>query len=249
MANDIQILGVRVDPTSYSSATAQVEAWAQKGESRYICVANVHMIMEAHDSQEFRDIVNAADLVTPDGMPLVWTLRRLGHPEQERVYGPELTLRVLDIAASHKTPVGFYGGSPDTLRRLVDVIKKKYPSIDIRYFHSPPFRPLTQQEDQAIIDEINRSGCSVLFVGLGCPKQERWMAARRGKIRAVMIGVGVAFDFYAGMKQQAPAWMQRYGLEWLFRLVQEPGRLWHRYLYHNPRFAVLILRQILSRGR
>lgn len=249
MANKVRILGVRVDPTSYESATAQVEAWAQKNETHYICVANVHMIMEAYDSREFREIVNAADLVTPDGMPLVWTLRKLGHPEQERVYGPELTLHLLDMAAVKKIPVGFYGTSERTLLHLVDVVKEKYPTLDVRFFYSPPFRELTPNEDQDIVDKINTSRCSILFVGLGCPKQERWMAARQGKIHCVMIGVGVAFDFFAGTKRQAPAWIQGYGLEWLFRFIQEPGRLWRRYLYHNPRFVVLILRQILSRGQ
>ena len=205
--------------------------------------------MEAYDAPGFNEIVNAADLVTPDGMPLVWTLRRLGHPEQERVYGPVLTLHVLDMAAKQKIPVGFYGGSPETIQHLLEFLKEKYPSLDIQYFYSPPFRSLTMQEDEAVIREINAAECRILLVGLGCPKQERWMAAHRSKIRVVMIGVGAAFDFYAGTKRQAPAWMQRLGLEWSFRLLQEPRRLWRRYLYHNPRFAILILRQIFLQGR
>ncbi len=245
MTKHPEILDVRVDPTSYAAATAQVEAWAQNNESRYVCVANVHMIMEAYDAPDFRDIVNAADLVTPDGMPLVWTLRRLGYPGQERVYGPILTLHLLDMATKRRIPVGFSGGSPETLRLLMAVLNEKYPSLDIRYFHSPPFRPLSLAEDETVIREINTTGCRLLFVGLGCPKQERWMAEHRSKIQAVMIGVGAAFDFYAGTKRQAPSWMQKSGLEWLFRLSQEPGRLWQRYLYHNPRFMILIMGQLL----
>lgn len=249
MLSEVRILGVRVDPTSYAAATAQVEVWTRETESRYVCAANVHMIMEAYDSSSFKEIVNAADLVTPDGMPLVWSLRRLGHPEQERVYGPDLTLHLLNMAAKQKIPVGFYGGSADTLQRLMDFLKEKYPSLDVRYFYDPPFRALTAQEDETIIHSVNASGCRLLFVGLGCPKQERWMAEHRSKIQAVMIGVGAAFDFFSGVKRQAPAWMQRLGLEWLFRLIQEPKRLWRRYLYHNPRFAILILRQIILQGR
>ncbi len=249
MLGETRILGVRVDPTSYAAATAQVEMWAQNAESRYVCAANVHMVMEAYDSPSFKDIVNSADLVTPDGMPLVWSLWRLGHPEQERVYGPDLALHLLEMAAQKKIAVGFYGGSKNASQRLRDFLEKRFPPLDIRYFHDPPFRALTVQEDEAIIHDINASGCRILFVGLGCPKQERWMAVHRSKIQAVMIGVGAAFDFFAGVKRQSPAWMQSLGLEWLFRLIQEPRRLWRRYLYHNPRFAILIMRQIFLQGR
>lgn len=247
MSIDASILGVRVDPTSYSAATAQIVAWSTNHESRYVCVANVHMIMEAYDSPGFTEIVNTADLVTPDGMPLVWALRHLGHPHQERVYGPELTLRLADAAAQQGIPVGFYGGAPETLRRLKDAFTGRFPSLKIAYSFSPPFHPLTPEEDQEVIREIAASGARILFVGLGCPKQEWWMARHKGRIPAVMVGVGAAFDYYAGTKRQAPAAMQRLGLEWLFRLSQEPGRLWRRYLYHNPRFVGLVLAQILLR--
>jgi len=247
MSIDARILGVRVDPTSYSAATAQIVAWAANHESRYVCVANVHMIMEAYDSPGFTEIVNAADLITPDGMPLVWTLRHLGYPDQERVYGPDLTLHLVDAAAKQNIPIGFYGGAPETLHRLTDVLTRRLPSLRIAYSFSPPFHPLAPDEDQGVIREINMSGARILFVGLGCPKQERWMAEHKGRISAVMVGVGAAFDYYGGTKRQAPAPMQKLGLEWLFRLIQEPGRLWRRYLYHNPRFMGLVLAQILLR--
>ena len=249
MSLDPRILGVRVDPTSYEAATAKILSWAKNGETRLICVANVHMIMEAYDSPSFKNIVNGADMVTPDGMPLVWAMRQLGFSHQERVYGPELTLRLVEMAAREGISVGFYGGSSRTLERLVTVFKEKHPSLDIAYFHSPPFRPLTAEEDEESIREINSSKPRILFVGLGCPKQERWMAEHRGQIQSVMIGVGAAFDFYAGTKRQAPAWLQNLGLEWLFRLGLEPGRLWRRYLFHNPRFLFFLLPQILLRRK
>lgn len=248
-APENRILGTRVDPLSYESATAQIMGWAQSGESRYICVANVHMVMEACDGPDFRELVNAADLVTPDGMPLVWMLRRLGYPRQGRVYGPDLTRYVIAQAAGGKIPVGFYGGTPGTLQKMVQAFQAKYPALQVAYTHSPPFRDLTAVEDDQIVGQIGRSGARILFVGLGCPKQERWMAAHRDRIPAVMLGVGAAFDFYGGAKRQAPKWMQAWGLEWSFRLLQEPRRLWKRYLIHNPRFAVLALGQLLSQKR
>jgi N-acetylglucosaminyldiphosphoundecaprenol N-acetyl-beta-D-mannosaminyltransferase len=244
-----RILGMRVDPTSYEEATEKVLAWAAVGESRYVCVANVHMVMEAHDDPSFRALVNAADLVTPDGMPLVWMLRKLGHPHQERVCGPELTSRVCAEAARRGVPVGFYGGHPEALEALVRNLSARFPGLWVVYAYSPPFRPLTPEEDERVTEEINASGARILFVGLGCPKQEWWMAEHKGRVRAVMLGVGAAFDFHAGRVRQAPVWMQRAGLEWLFRLVQEPRRLWRRYLKHNPRFLLLAFLQLTGMRR
>ncbi len=249
MPDQVKILGVRVDPTSYQAVVSQVESWARRNESRYVCVANVHMVMEAHDSQIFRDIVNSADLVTPDGMPLVWLLRRWGYPQQQRVYGPDLTRHLVDMSEKAGIPVGFYGGSSETLQGLIDHLTNGHPGLNITYSYSPPFRTLTSDEDQSVIRAINAAAPKILFVGLGCPKQETWMAAHKSKIPSVMIGVGAAFDFYAGTKQQAPSWMQKLGVEWLFRLVLEPGRLWRRYLYHNPRFLAFILPQIMRGGK
>lgn len=240
------ILGMRVDATSYADATGRVLAWARAGESRYVCVATVHMVMEAYDDPGFRAAVNAADLVTPDGMPLVWMLRLLGVRGQQRVYGPDLTPHVCRAAARESVPVGFYGGHPDALDALVRNLQARCPGLPVAYAWSPPFRPLTEEEDARVVEEINGSGTRILFVGLGCPKQERWMAAHRGRVRAVMLGVGAAFDFHAGRVRQAPRWMQSAGLEWLFRLAMEPRRLWRRYAKHNPRFVVLALAQLLG---
>lgn len=219
--------------------------WAQNSDSRYICIANVHMVMEAYDSPAFKEIVNNADLVTPDGMPLVWMMRLKGQRDQQRVYGPTLMLHVLEAAARENISVGFYGGEPTVVESLVRRMQARYGGLTVAFLASPPFRELTSGEDAEVIKQINESGARILFVGLGCPKQEIWMAKHRGKIQAVMLGVGAAFDFHAGTKPQAPVWMQRIGLEWLFRFISEPRRLWKRYLIHNPRFVFLAITDLL----
>ncbi|MDW8343194.1 MAG: WecB/TagA/CpsF family glycosyltransferase [Verrucomicrobiae bacterium] len=206
--------------------------------------ANVHVVMECYDNVTCQEAVNSADLITPDGMPLVWVLRKLGFPEQTRVYGPDLTLWVLAAAAKEGVPVGLYGGLPDTLITLQRVYSKRFPALRIVYAYSPPFRPLSTEEDRAVVRAISDSGCRILLVGLGCPKQELWIARHKGQVPAVMLAVGAAFDFHAGRIPQAPCWMQRLGLEWFFRLLVEPRRLWKRYLKHNPRFVWLVMRQL-----
>lgn len=243
------ILGSRVDATTYGDAAAQVITWARARRSKYVCVATVHMLMEAYDDPSFSAILNDADLVTTDGVPLVWALELLGVRGATRVYGPELTPRLLAECERLGIAVGFYGGSPEVLERLLGVVGRRFPALHVAYAWSPPFRPLTPEEGRVAVDTINASGARVLFVGIGCPKQERWMAAHKGQIRAVMLGVGAAFDFLAGAKRQAPAWLQALGLEWLFRLATEPRRLWRRYLRHNPRFVALFAMQLLRERR
>ncbi len=239
------IIGTRVDATRYDHAIDQVTAWAQSNESRYVCVSTVHMVMEGHDNPAYQEIVNNADLVTSDGMPLVWGLRALGAKSAGRVYGPDLTPLVCERAAAEGIPVGFYGSTELVLSNMVGKLRARYPELKVAYQHSPPFRDLNEAEVADEIAQINHSGAQILFVGLGCPKQERWMASRRGAVNAVMLGVGAAFDYVGGTKAQAPTWMQSMGLEWLFRLVTEPRRLWKRYLYHNPRFVALFGSQLL----
>jgi N-acetylglucosaminyldiphosphoundecaprenol N-acetyl-beta-D-mannosaminyltransferase len=240
------ILGTRTDSTSYSDATTRVLAWASIPESRYVCVSNVHVTMEAYDAAEYRAVVNGADLVTPDGMPLVWALRLFGVPEATRVYGPALTVHVLEGAAAAGVAVGFYGATSEVLASLLATCRRRFPGLRVAYAYAPPFRQLTAEEDAAVVDQISASGARILFVGLGCPKQEWWMATHKGTVNAAMLGVGAAFDFLAGTKPQAPAWMQRAGLEWLFRLGTEPRRLWRRYAYHNPRFVALLAGQYVK---
>lgn len=239
------VLGMRIDGTSYAEATELIVRWAVAGESRYVCEAPVHMVMESYDAPDYRAVINHADLVTPGGMPLVWMLRALGLKGQTRVYGPELTLKVCQAASARGIPVGFYGGTSAAISMLSARLQEKFPGLRVTYAHSPPFRPLAEGEREGVIAQIRQSQCRILFVGLGCPKQERWMAAHRGVLPVVMLGVGAAFDFLSGQKPQAPAWMQRLGLEWLFRLCSEPKRLWFRYLYHNPRFVLLALGQLI----
>lgn len=238
------VLGMRVDATSYPDAAARVLAWALERAGRYVCVANVHMVMESYDDAGFREIVNGADLVTPDGMPLVWMLRRLGVPGQTRVYGPTLMLHVCAEAERRGVPIGLYGGTEASLAAMRAFLAERYPGLAVAYAYAPPFRALGEDEDAAVVEAIRGSGARVLFVGLGCPKQERWMAAHRARLPLVQLGVGAAFDFHSGRVRQAPAWMQARGLEWLFRLLAEPRRLWKRYLVQNPRFAALAALQL-----
>ena len=245
----IELLGTRVDATSYDDATARVMEWAQGRQSRYLCAANVHMVMEGYDDLSFQRVVNGASLVTPDGMPLVWALRQLGIEGQQRVYGPTLTLKVCEEAARTGVPVGFYGARPETLRELVRRLTLRFSGLEVAYAYAPPFRPLSAVEDAEVEAHFERSGARVLFVGLGCPRQERWMASKVGRVNAPMLGVGAAFDFHAGQVRQAPALLQSAGLEWAFRLAAEPRRLWRRYLKHNPRFVALMSRQLLRSTR
>ncbi len=238
------VLGMRVDGTSYRDTAEAIADLVSAGEGGVVCVSNVHMVMEAFDDPEFQGIVNSADLVTPDGVPLVWALRLLGVEKAERVYGPSLLPIVCDLARERGLSVGFYGGSAGVLDELVLRMGKRFPGLDVSFAWAPPYRALSAEEDQKTIDGIEASGTNILFVGLGCHKQERWISEHRNSLSCVMLGVGAAFDFYADHKAQAPAWLQVAGLEWLFRLCREPRRLWRRYLYHNPRFVFHFIRQL-----
>lgn len=243
------VLGMRVHGTTYENAASQVLAWGRSAEPRYVCVANVHMTMETVDSPDLRGIVNKADLVVPDGMPLVWGLRLLGVRGATRVRGPDLVPIICSLAALQGIPVGFCGGRREVLEQLVANVTARYPGLRVAFAESLPFYPLTAEEDEGLVKRLGTSGVRILFVGLGCPKQERWMADHKGNVKVVMLGVGAAFDFLAGSKAQAPRWMQNVGLEWLFRLISEPRRLWRRYLYRNPRFIALFIRQLLTERR
>ena len=237
---------MRVDVTNYPDASSRIIHWADEGRSGYVCAANVHMVMETHDDPSFNQVVNAADLVTPDGMPLVWALRMMGVEHATRVYGPDLTLHVCAAAAKNNMPIGLYGGTEESLVDFERFLQERYPGIQIACKIAPPFRPLTPEEDAKYTEMINASGVKVLFVGIGCPKQEKWMAEHKSTIQAMMLGVGAAFDFHTGRVKQAPGWMQKIGMEWFFRLLMEPQRLWKRYFKHNPRFALLLAMQLLK---
>lgn len=242
------ILGMRVDATNYEEAATQIVTWAEEPLPRYVCVANVHMTMEAYDDHSFQHLVNQADLVTPDGMPLVWALRFLGVPHASRVYGPDLTLHVCKAAERADVPIALYGGTQESLRDFTAFLARRFPRLRVVCRIAPPFRPLTPEEDQRYVRTLVDSGARIVLVGIGCPKQERWIAAHKDQIPAVLLGVGAAFDFFSGRVRQAPSWMQRIGMEWLFRMAMEPRRLWKRYSRHNPRFLLLFARQ-LARAR
>lgn len=243
------ILGVNVVASSYQQVTEQSILWAKRRESRTLVFANVHVIMEAFDDADYRRCLSQVDAVNPDGVPLVWALKLMGLKHASRVYGPDCTVEMMKCAAANGVPVGFYGGSPDVLQALLTVVRREFPTLNISFAMSPPFRELTGEEDAEIVREIAASETRILFIGLGCPKQEKWMIEHVGRIPAVMFGVGAAFDFIAGVKRQAPRWMMRTGLEWLFRLGTEPRRLAGRYIKHNPRFVFLVARQLMRTTR
>jgi len=238
------VLGMRVDATSYRETAEAIAELVSAGEGGAVCVATVHMVMEAFDDPAFQRIVNAAERVTPDGVPLVWALRWLGVPGAERVYGPSLLPTVCELARERGLSVGFYGASAEVVDELVRRTWRRFPGLEVSFAWAPPHRALDAEEDRKVVDGIAASGTDILFVGLGCPKQERWIADHRSSLDCVMVGVGAAFDFHAGRKPQAPEWMQGAGLEWLFRLGCEPRRLWRRYLYNNPRFLFHFMRQL-----
>lgn len=241
-----QVLGMRVDATSYEDASRRVLEKVHLGGTGYVCVATVHMTMEAFDSADYQRIVNGAFLVVPDGRPLFWALRIMGVKEANQVRGTGLMTHVVERAAREGVPIGLYGGTPEVLEKLTRVLQERHPGVRVACKIAPPFRKLTSEEDEAITRKIVASGARILFVGIGCPKQERWIAAHKDRIPAVMLGVGAAFDFHTGRVRQAPGWMQVVGLEWLFRLLMDPRRLWKRYAKHNPRFVALFLAQLLG---
>ncbi len=240
------ILGSRIDATSYGNACDRIQAWALTKTSCYIVAANVHVVMTAYWNRFFQKVINGAALVTPDGMPLVWGLRLLGVKAQARVYGPDLMLAWCQRSAELGIPIYLYGGTASMLETLQGNLKRRFPGLAIAGSHAPPFRPMTPQEEAEDIERIHASGAPVVLVGLGCPKQEEWMARQQGKLQAVMLGVGAAFSFHSGNVSQAPRWMMAWGLEWLYRLAMEPRRLWQRYLINNPTFVVLFGMQLLK---
>jgi N-acetylglucosaminyldiphosphoundecaprenol N-acetyl-beta-D-mannosaminyltransferase len=212
---------------------------------RYVCVTSVHGIMTARSDHAFRRILNQADLATPDGMPVVWALRSFGCRRQQRVYGPRLMLALCEQAARLSHRVFLYGTRPETLEVLHRNLLAQFPTLAITGMYAPPFRPLTPEEDREVIARILASGAELVFVGISTPKQEYWMAAHKAVLPGrVMLGVGAAFDFHAGQVRQAPSWMQRNGLEWFYRLLMEPQRLWRRYLFHTPVFLPLWFLQL-----
>lgn len=241
------LLGSIISLGSYSFFIKQICLLANKGQSSYICVANVHMLIEAYNNKIFASIINNADLVTPDGMPLTWGLKLVHGIEQDRVAGMDLLPDLLTEASKCELPVYFYGGTQAMLDQTGVYINQQYPSLKVAGMYSPPFRPLTAEEDQQIVHRINTSGAKMVFVALGCPKQEKWMAAMKGRINATMIGIGGALPVMVGMQKRAPEWMQKASLEWLYRLSQEPQRLFKRYAVTNTTYLWLLAKAVVSK--
>ena len=242
-----QVLGVFIDALSWDETLARLLAWGYARESRYVAISNVHVVVSAWRDPNYREVINGADMATPDGAPVAWMLRRLGFAGQPRISGPDLTWALCERCAAENLPVYFYGSTEATLRALEQRLQAAFPTLIIGGLESPPFRALTAEEDASAVERVNASGAGIVFVGLGCPKQERWMAEHRGQINAVMIGVGAAFDFHAGTVKRAPLWMREHGLEWLHRLVSEPRRLWKRYLVTNSLFVFGAVLQLARR--
>ena len=239
------VIGAPIDVVYWGGAVATLLGWAAAGESRYVCACNVHSVVTAQRDAALAASVRGADMVLPDGSPVAWLMRQSGHAAQQRVSGPDLMWRYFAAAAVYGESIFLYGGSSDTLERLSARIRAQFPGLRIVGTHSPPFRVLTVEEDQAVVDMINASGATTVWVSLGCPKQELWMAEHCGRVKSVLIGVGAAFGFHAGTTRRAPPWMRRSSLEWLHRLLSEPRRLWRRYLTTNTLFVLAAARQLL----
>jgi len=245
MRRGAHVLESHIDAASWEEAISRIAGWASHRQSRVVTLCNVHSVVTASQDADFNKVIAQADLALPDGAPVAWALRREGFPSQQRINGPDLMWRYLGVAEQLGQSVFFYGSTNDTLDRLMVSIKAAFPKLKIVGLESPPFRALSAEEDQAYVDQINNSGAHVLFVGLGCPKQEAWMTSHRGRIKAVMLGVGAAFDYHAGTIQRAPVWMQKCGLEWLHRLASEPRRLAKRYAVTNSIFVYRMVKSML----
>jgi N-acetylglucosaminyldiphosphoundecaprenol N-acetyl-beta-D-mannosaminyltransferase len=246
----VNILGVRVTTEPFDDVVRRVirMAGAPRGPvPAYVCATSVHGLIVARDDPEFRRILNGAAIVTPDGMPLVWTGRLSGAGSMERVYGPDLMRRICQQSAATGIRHYFYGGADGVAEDLANRFARVETGAQVAGWYTPPFRALTQDEVHDVAERINGSGADIVWVGLSTPKQERWIATIRDRLQVkVLVSVGAAFDFHTGRVRQAPRWLQVAGLEWGFRLTQEPGRLWRRYAYNNPRFVVLASLQLMG---
>ncbi|MEJ7769102.1 MAG: WecB/TagA/CpsF family glycosyltransferase [Chitinophagaceae bacterium] len=242
----IPLLGITITTGSYKDFVQNIIQFAGTGISDYACLANVHMLIEAHFDRKFADIVSSARIIAPDGKPLAWALGILYGIRQPRVAGMDLFPDLLIEASAKQLPVYFYGGTVSLLDKTVQHLKTKYPHLNIAGSYSPPFRKLSSQEDDRIVQQINNSGAHLVFVVLGCPKQEKWMASMKGRVNALMVGIGGALPVLIGVHKRAPLWMQYAGLEWMFRLTQEPTRLFRRYSITNSLFIYILIKEYIK---
>lgn len=240
------VIGFPVTAESFETQIDTMLGWAQQRLSKVVCVANVHMLIEAKNNRAFASILHRADMLTPDGMPLAWVTSWTSHRRQDRVAGMDILLSLCRHAAKKNVGLFFLGSTPEILHRIEQRLDREYPDLPIAGMEALPFRPLTYDEDEALVRRLNNSGAGIVLVSLGCPKQERWMNAHKHKINAVMIGVGGVFPVFAGLHKWAPAWVRKSGLEWLYRLLQEPQRLWARYAKTIPLFLWLASKQLIK---
>lgn len=240
-----KVIGAFIDALDWTEVVSRISIWASHRESRFVCICNAHSVVTATQDIGFGEAVAAADMATSDGAPVAWMLRRLGFPKQQRINGPDLMWKYCEAASARGESIFLYGAMQETLDILQNKLIDAFPGLKIAGAYSPPFRIMTAEEDEAVVKMINSSGAGTVWVSLGCPKQEKWMAAHRGRIHAVMVGVGAAFDYHAGTIRRAPLWMQNTGLEWLHRLCSEPRRLWKRYLVTNTLFVYGAAKQLL----
>jgi N-acetylglucosaminyldiphosphoundecaprenol N-acetyl-beta-D-mannosaminyltransferase len=245
--NRIATFSVYIDAINWDGAVLRVVNWAKKRESRYVCLCNVHSVVTARSNTVHKKAIRDADLAIPDGMPIAWILRRLGSPNQERLSGPDLMWKLCSVAEVEGQGIFLLGSTTETLELLVMRLKAAFPRLNIVGAYSPPFRRIFSEDDREIVRMVNEVRANIVFVGLGCPKQEHWMMVHRGRICGVMLGVGAAFDYHAGTLRRAPMWMQNAGLEWFHRLCMEPRRMWRRYLRTNIRFLFMVIQQLVFR--
>jgi N-acetylglucosaminyldiphosphoundecaprenol N-acetyl-beta-D-mannosaminyltransferase len=247
----VDVLGVPLALTDYEQTLDWIGAMVDSRQRGYLCACNVHTVTASREDEELRASLLSSSINVPDGQPLVWAINALGHTLAGRVYGPELMSRATAQAAEYGHRLYLYGGrNQGALVQLALNLRRRHHGVKIVGGYSPPHRPLTEEEREAIVREINHSRADVVWVGIGVPKQEKWMADMRSRLDApVLIGVGAAFDFHAGLVPQAPNWMQEAGLEWAYRLAHEPRRLWKRYLRYNPRFLGAFARQLSNNRR
>ena len=246
----VLLLGVGVSAFDLPTAVREMSQAVVDGRRVYACTCPVYTLMQAYERPEVRAALAGAEWVTPDGVPVAWSLRRLGAHNVGRVYGPDLLLALTEISAARGYRQYYLGGAPGVAEALGATLRGRYPGLPIAGTFAPPFRELTDEDELAMLQKINSSGAQIVWIGLGSPKQDLWMARYRPRLAApLLVGVGAAFDFMTGRQHQAPKWMQRSGLEWLFRLAASPRRLWRRYLLYNPKFMLLISLQLAGLRR
>lgn len=242
-----KVLGTFIDALNWKQSIKTIINWAEHHDSRTVCLCNVHSSVTATEDLQLAKALARSDMVLPDGAPIAWMLRRNGYPHQTRIAGPDLMIQICEGLDGKDISIFLFGSTPEILHRLESNLRKRNPALNVAGCLSPKYGEWSNEEQSSYIDTINQSGAGIIFVGLGCPKQETWMLNNRDKIHGVLLGVGAAFDFHAETVKRAPLILQQLGLEWLHRLISEPRRLWRRYLVTNTRFIILSLSEILKK--